>query len=245
VKKVDLARRAEFGRLKRERTRGGIIDTAIKVIAERGFDAPTIDDFVLAAGVARGTFYNYFQTREQLLVAVGAHVVDTLDRQLVRLYRAAGSDDPALRMSVALHYFVQMSRELPHWGWIIVRMIPIEGGPLSEEMRRGVLDDLTSGKRRGRFKMQSIDAALAFAMGTLMISIRAALSHNVPEDFAESMASMFFQGLGIPAKEAARIAAVRMPVPTPVPAPDEREKERGRPAKTAKKGNAALSQPRR
>jgi AcrR family transcriptional regulator len=242
VKKVDLARRAEIGRLKRERTRGGIIDTAIKVIAERGFDAPTIDDFVLAADVARGTFYNYFQTREELLMAVGAHVVDTLDRQLLRLYKAAGSDDPALRMSVALRHFVQMSRERPHWGWIIVRMIPIEGGPLSEEMRRGVLDDLTSGKRRGRFKMKSIDAALAFAMGTLMISIRTALSHNVPEDFAESMAILFFQGLGMSAKEAARVAAVPMPIAT---TQDERENEKGLLAKAPKKAHSALTQPHR
>jgi AcrR family transcriptional regulator len=245
VKKVDLARRAEIGRLKRERTRRGIIDTSIRVIAERGFDAPTIDDFVLAAGVAHGTFYNYYPTREQLLVAVAAHVVDTLDRQVVRLYRAARTDDPAVRMSVALRYFVQMSRELPHWGWIIVRMIPIEGGPLSEEMRRGVLGDLTSGKRRGRFKMQSIDAALAFAMGTLMISIRTALSQNVPDDFAESMASMFFQGLGISAKEADRIAAVPMPVAITATPHDERENERGRVAKTPKKANSALSQPHR
>ena len=147
--KVDLARRAEIGRQKRARPRAGIIETALRVVAERGFDAPTIDDFVDAAHVARGTFYNYFQTREELLAAVAAYVVDEIDSALLPIY--ASTDDPARRMSVALRHFTRKSRERPEWGWLIVRMIPIEGGPLSEEMRKGVLQDLTSGKRSGRF----------------------------------------------------------------------------------------------
>jgi AcrR family transcriptional regulator len=209
---VDLARRAEIGRQKRARTRAGILETALSVIAERGFDAPTIDDFVDAAGVARGTFYNYFKTREELLAAVAAHVADELDSALVPIYDLA--DDPARRISVAIRHFTKKSRERPDWGWVLVRMIPIEGGPLSEEMRRGVIGDLSSGLRMGRFKFKSMDAALAYGMGVLVMSIRAVLMDAVPPDFAESMAAMALQGLGLSGREAWRIASMPMPPAT-------------------------------
>jgi len=233
---VDLTRRAEIGRQKRARTRAGIIETALRVVAERGFDAPTIDEFVDAAQVARGTFYNYFETREELLAAVAAHVVDEIDSALLPIY--ASTDDPARRMSVALRHFTIKSRERPDWGWLIVRMIPIRGGPLSEEMRKGVLQDLTSGKRSGRFKIASVEAALAFGMGTLMMSIRTALSSPVPTDFAESMASMLLQGYGVPAREASRLASLPMP-PETQPIVSGRSDARPRVARTRVKSRVS------
>src|SRR5580698_10221849 len=118
--KVDLTRRAEIGRMKRERTRTKIIERALRVVAEKGFDAPTIDDFVSAADVAKGTFYNYFATREAILLAVAGAVADKVDLQLLSVY--AGSKDPAWRVAVALRYFVRMSETRPVWGWLIVRM---------------------------------------------------------------------------------------------------------------------------
>ena len=59
-----------------------------------------------------------------------------------------------------------------------------------------------------------MDAALAFGMGTLMMSIRTALSSPMPVDFAESMAAMLLQGYGVPAREASRIASMPMPPET-------------------------------
>ncbi len=110
---VDPARRAEIGRMKRERTRTKIIECALRVVAENGFDIPTIDDFVSAAGVAKGTFYNYFATREAILVAVAAAVADKVDLQLVPAY--AGSKDPARRITVALRHFIRMGEIKPVW----------------------------------------------------------------------------------------------------------------------------------
>ena len=43
-----------------------IIEAALRVFAEKGPDVAVIDDFIHAAGVARGTFYNHFRTTEDL-----------------------------------------------------------------------------------------------------------------------------------------------------------------------------------
>jgi hypothetical protein len=42
------------GALRREKTRNRLIESALGVFAEKGPDAPLIDDFIAAAGVARG-----------------------------------------------------------------------------------------------------------------------------------------------------------------------------------------------
>ncbi len=209
VAKVDLTRRAEIGRMKRERTHTTIIESALRVVAEKGFDAPTIDDFVRAADVAKGTFYNYFATREAILSAVAGAVADKVDSQLLSVY--AGSKDPAWRVAAALRYFVRMSETRPVWGWLIVRMLPIVGGPVSEGMRKGVVADLTVGKRSGRFQFGSVDAAVAFGMGVLLMAVRTALTDRVPKDFGEMMAAMLLQGYGMQREEACRIAALHSP----------------------------------
>ena len=59
---------------KRERTLATILLTARSVIAQKGLEAANIDDFMAAAGMARGTFYNYFTDRESLLKAVLADI---------------------------------------------------------------------------------------------------------------------------------------------------------------------------
>ena len=63
-------RRAEIGRERRARMRNRLIEAAARVMADQGSDNATIDTFIRAAGVARGTFYNHFKTREELLDAL-------------------------------------------------------------------------------------------------------------------------------------------------------------------------------
>ena len=221
VPQVDLIRRAEIGRMKRERTRTKIIERALRVVAEKGFDVPTIDDFVSAASVAKGTFYNYFATREALLGAVAAAVADKVDLQLLPAY--AGSKDPARRVAVALRHFVRMSETKPVWGWLIVRMIPIVGGPVSEGMRKGVIADLAAGKRKGRFQFSSMDAAVAYGMGVLLMSVRTVLAGRMPKDFGETMAAMLLQGYGIQRDEACSIASLPLPFSPPEESPGTSE----------------------
>ncbi len=53
---------------KKQRTRQLIADTAARLFCERGFDAVTVDEVAQAAEVARKTVFNYFPTKEDLLL---------------------------------------------------------------------------------------------------------------------------------------------------------------------------------
>jgi AcrR family transcriptional regulator len=58
---------------KKRATWESIRSAALALFSERGFDAVSIDDIVAAAGVARGTFFNYFENKEAVVVTYGAH----------------------------------------------------------------------------------------------------------------------------------------------------------------------------
>src|SRR3546814_8424573 len=62
--------RTEIGEMRRAKMRNRLIAAGAKVIAERGSQKATIDDFIIEAKVSRGTFYNHFSTREQILEAI-------------------------------------------------------------------------------------------------------------------------------------------------------------------------------
>lgn len=53
---------------KRRQRRAQILDAALEVFAERGYHATSVSDLVAAAGVARGTFYLYFESKEQVFL---------------------------------------------------------------------------------------------------------------------------------------------------------------------------------
>ena len=49
-------------------TRQAIFDTAIALFAKRGYDKVTIDDICDKVGVTKGAFYNYFESKDQIIL---------------------------------------------------------------------------------------------------------------------------------------------------------------------------------
>lgn len=52
-----------------EETKQAILQSGLRLFNERGFDAVTVEDITRAAGVAKGSFYTYFSTKSDLIVA--------------------------------------------------------------------------------------------------------------------------------------------------------------------------------
>lgn len=59
-----------------------IIDRAIEVFLEKGFEATRLEEIARRVGVVKGTIYIYFETKEQLFRAVVQKVVLTNVRQI-------------------------------------------------------------------------------------------------------------------------------------------------------------------
>ncbi len=54
---------------KRRQTRERIAETGLKLFLEKGYDATTLDAIAAAAGISRRTFFYYFKSKEDVLLA--------------------------------------------------------------------------------------------------------------------------------------------------------------------------------
>src|SRR5438309_2229709 len=61
-------------------TRRRILESARRLLAERGFDAVTTRDIADAAGIAAGTLFNYFSTKEAVLAALARELLEVVHR---------------------------------------------------------------------------------------------------------------------------------------------------------------------
>lgn len=52
---------------KAERTRAKLLESAKRLIGERGFDKVSVEDITRDSGVAKGTFYHYFKCKEDVV----------------------------------------------------------------------------------------------------------------------------------------------------------------------------------
>ncbi len=52
---------------------------AVTLFRQRGFDETRVEEITRAAGVAKGTFFNYFRTKEDVLLYIGERHMSRLD----------------------------------------------------------------------------------------------------------------------------------------------------------------------
>ena len=208
-----LPRRAQIGKAKRARTRKELVSAAYNVFAEKGFDTPVIADFIEAGGVSRGTFYNYFQTREEILAAVADELASEINN-LILVPVLAGLSDPAELAAASLRCFIAAAASDPVRGAVLVRMIPIAGGPLNEQHRRHSMAMFSEGVKSGRFKIDSIQAAHDIGLGMVAMVVRTILSkRQVPVNYPQIAVGMYLRVLGLGDREAQRIAAMPLAIP--------------------------------
>lgn len=70
---------------KGEETRRALLDAALAMFAEKGYHETSVADIVQAAGVGHSTFYEYFRSRRDILVALTEPV--TSNRRAPKLLR--------------------------------------------------------------------------------------------------------------------------------------------------------------
>lgn len=101
-----------------------ILDAALSVFAERGFEAARLDDIATRAGVAKGTLYLYFADKEKLFEEVVRGAVKPVIERFAAL--AAAPDVPVGKVLDGLFQVVEKD-VLGTRRKLIVRLIIAEG----------------------------------------------------------------------------------------------------------------------
>lgn len=98
ISRRSLASATTSGRRERHRaaTRERIFRAALRLFTQRGFLETTVEDITEAADVGKGTFFNYFPTKEHVLATFGAERLAVMECALDRA-RRGGAVLPVLR----------------------------------------------------------------------------------------------------------------------------------------------------
>ena len=88
-----------------QKTETAILDAALSLMREAGFEAVTVRDICKKAGITTGAFYHHFQSKEELFDKGFA----PLDQYMEKVLADQPTDDPAQRLKAILtHYAVFM-----------------------------------------------------------------------------------------------------------------------------------------
>ena len=85
---------------KKRETHQRLIETALRLFREQGYDDTTVEQIAEASDVAKGTFFNYFETKEAILPALVEWRLQQLAEALLIEQGAPAS--PVARVKLAL-----------------------------------------------------------------------------------------------------------------------------------------------
>lgn len=210
-----LDHRTRVGADRREKMRMRLIESAMLVFARHGADGSVIDEVIRTAEVSRGTFYNYFRTNEELLVAVAAEVANQLLHIVDPVVR--GQADPAARVAYGVRLTLMVARAHPHLAAFLDRVGPpaLSAQSLVTEV---LPRDLAAGMASGRFDTMHPRLAFDLVTGPVLAGLHSLLTSEVPPTYAEDMAQAVLMSLGVPKAAARRFAT--LPIAEIALAPD-------------------------
>lgn len=200
---------------KAQETRRRLLEAAKEQMAHGGAESITIALITERADIGQGTFYNYFQSRDEIIDAVIYDVVETLGQRLDAMTR--DMVDAAEIYSYSLRHLMHTAISDPVWGWFMVRLGIAQEGLLNALGPRASRD-LKKGIDSGRFIIPDLKLASAMTFGSLLAAMQSVLNGEGKEDPSANYAEYLLRMVGIPRDEANEIA--NRPLP-PLPALEE------------------------
>ena len=192
------------GDRRRARTRAAIVDAARRLFAERGAEAVAIQEITDAADVAKGSFYNHFDSREDLQHAVAAAALEALGAGLDRDVEQREAD-PARVVAHSLLSTLRTCLEDPALGAFLLRHPDVMevGDAIGRRGRR----DLLRGRRAGRFRFDDVGLVLTVLAGAGQSFLRARLAGDQPPAADVRFVALALRLLGVADDEADAVAA--------------------------------------
>lgn len=215
------------GHKKRARTHQALIEAAMRLYARKDIGSLTMNELAEEAGLANGTIYNYFRSKEEVLEAVGIHFATQLSDRILQL--SASVENGAQRLVIGLRVYILRAYEEFEWAKAVVRVIQLDPG-LRAILAAYVGNDLRIGKEQGLFDYADLDTAVDCVCSFGLAAVRAGVERRAAENHDVLVAEMVLRAVGVSPAKARHYASLPLPelkVAEAVVAP----RRRGRPPK--------------
>ena len=202
--------RVRVGAERREKTRLRLLETALNVFIEKGPDQAVTEDFISAAGVSRGTFYNHFKTASDLLLDLATDMSDEALGVVDPL--VLNCKNPVERFATGTRLYMQIAYRYPLWGQFLRRVgtrIATRGQLIETYLTR----DLSDAIKKKLIKEQNLLVARDIVLGSIFYGIETMATEETVEHHPEHIIRCVLIGLGVSVKEAERISAMPLQAP--------------------------------
>ena len=208
-----------------------IITAAQEAFSDLGFDRARISDIARRAGVADGTIYLYFKSKDELLISLFEERVAPA-MEVIEQAVAKGAQDPRGRFANLIRAYLKTMQEDPSLGSIITMQVrqsrrfitDYDNRPLARffSVLRSMIDD---GIKQGIFRSDlSIDALRWMVFGSLdAFTLAWGLGRNSAMDLnelGEHLINLLLRGLSTGANPTLMPQPITTPAERTVPLND-------------------------
>jgi AcrR family transcriptional regulator len=195
------------GARRRAQTRGRLTEAARGLIASKGVAGLRISEITESADVALGSFYNHFESKDDLVEAI---VTESLEALAAAVAEGEPGQDPAELVAAAIRRFVRLAYDDPEFARLLVRLNHADAlfaeavSPYARGALQGALD-------AGRLRVPDIDVALTFIVSGSMGMLRTIVDGRHGPDADVAFAALVLSALGLSPEEAAAVSAAAAP----------------------------------
>jgi AcrR family transcriptional regulator len=151
-------------------TRDRLLTAARELIEEGGYGAASVIAITERAGLAAGTLYRHFASKEELFVEVFRAVCEREERAMRQAAQDAGSATAAQRLEFVLATFAQRALRNPRLAWALIAE-PVDPRVDAERIAYRaryaavIATDLAAGIAAGELPAQNVDLTAAALVG--------------------------------------------------------------------------------
>lgn len=192
------------------RTRAALIAAGFELLVERPIDAIPIDDVVVKAGVAKGSFFNHFADKQDFANAIATEV--RLEVEALITKANDGVANPVERIAGGMRVAAEFAMAQPKRSAVLLRS---QGSSTARAhpLNRGVVGDFEAACAQGLLRPEAQESGVLYWLG-LCQAIMTNIVERMPsrEDANRRLAEMLvlgLTGLGIDATEAVRLARLK------------------------------------
>ncbi|MFM5917390.1 MAG: TetR/AcrR family transcriptional regulator [Novosphingobium sp.] len=195
---------------RRSRTRTALLDAGQRLFAERPVDAVSVDEIVLAAGVAKGSFFNHFGDKHDFAKAIATQIREECEAEVGQIN--AGEADPLRRLTGGMLAAVHFALARRKQAQVMLRASTLATAR-DHPLNRGLRSDIEAAAAAGLLREDGREAALLFWLGAcnmLMINItERRFSRGDAAARMQAMMLLALTGLGVSEGHAGELAEAR------------------------------------
>lgn len=148
------------------RTRSALLSAGVELLVERPVDAIAIDEFVAAARVAKGSFFNHFSDKQQFAAAIAKDIRLEVEQWVGQIN--AGVADPLERLAGGMVASAAYALSHPQRTTVLARSfngMSLDGHPINA----GLLRDLREAVAAGAIDLPSEQAGVLYWLGSCQV----------------------------------------------------------------------------